>query len=238
MAWRARALELLDAEGVRADDRDLLEVERRPLEAPRHLDAGDDDRAARRRDADAHLDRLREADRVVDDVDAAAVEPRHAVPRRQHLRRPSRAPTRSTIVGDRLVRQHDVRAEALRQRALVREARHREHRGSRVEQPQDGDGEQPERAAAVDEHGRALGRAAASARACSDTENGSASTASSSRTLVGDRDAHRLVRRDVRREAAGRRAAVAGVDAGRDDAAARSCGRSSTGRPGTRDRAA
>jgi hypothetical protein len=37
---------LLDAEAVRADDRDLLEVERRPLEAARRLDAERDDRAA------------------------------------------------------------------------------------------------------------------------------------------------------------------------------------------------
>src|SRR4029453_7175925 len=37
--------------------------------------------------------------------------------------------------------------------------------------------------------------------------------------LVGDRDAHRLVRGHERREPARRGAAVAGVDAGRDDAA-------------------
>src|SRR5262245_9530386 len=42
----AFTLELLDPEGIRSDDRDLLEVQRRPLEPARHLDAGDDERAA------------------------------------------------------------------------------------------------------------------------------------------------------------------------------------------------
>src|SRR4029453_5871209 len=65
------ALELLDAERVRPDDRDLLEVERRPLEAARHLDAGDDDRAPRRRAPDADLDRLRIAPGIVHEVAVA-----------------------------------------------------------------------------------------------------------------------------------------------------------------------
>src|SRR5207247_1793081 len=51
----APPLELLHAEGVRADDRDLLEVEGCPLEAAWHLDPGDDDRAPRRGDAEPHL---------------------------------------------------------------------------------------------------------------------------------------------------------------------------------------
>src|SRR5262249_37707741 len=53
------ALELLDAEGIRSDHGDLLEVERGPLEPPGHLDAGDHDRAPGGRDADADLHRLR-----------------------------------------------------------------------------------------------------------------------------------------------------------------------------------
>ena len=67
----AGALEVLLAEGVRTDQRDLLEVERRPLEAPRDFDAGDDDRTPGSNDADPGLDGLGQPHGVVDHVDAA-----------------------------------------------------------------------------------------------------------------------------------------------------------------------
>src|SRR5215471_10761902 len=106
----AFALELLDSESIRSDDGDLLEVQRRPLEAAWHLDAGDDERTARGGDPDADLDGLRVADGVVDDVDTAAVEPGHPEPGRQHL-----GVGLGTDAGDdvlrRLVRYDDVDAE-------------------------------------------------------------------------------------------------------------------------------
>src|SRR6185436_3825850 len=51
----APSLELLDAEGVRADQLDLLEVQRRPFEAPGHLDAGHHDGATWGHHPDADL---------------------------------------------------------------------------------------------------------------------------------------------------------------------------------------
>ena len=184
MEWRRRALELLDAEGVRADDGDLLEVERRPLEAPRDLDAGDHDRAARRHDADAHLDRLREADRVVHHVDAAAVEPRHAVPRREHLARPSRRPTRVTISATGSCgtttcapkRSASARWCGNRATAITRLDGWSSRRMAIVRSP------------SVPQPYTSTGAPSAGGRfsiACSDTENGSASTASSSLTSSG-----------------------------------------------------
>ena len=72
-------------EGVRPHDGDLLEIERRPFEALRRLDAGDGDAPARAGDADADLEGLGRADGVVDDVDAA-VEHGQAAPRVPALR--------------------------------------------------------------------------------------------------------------------------------------------------------
>src|SRR5439155_25812636 len=79
------ALELLDAEGIGADDLDLLEVEWGPLEALRALAARHDDRGAGGGDAQGDLHRLGEADGVVDDANAAAVQPGRAVPRPHQL---------------------------------------------------------------------------------------------------------------------------------------------------------
>src|SRR5262249_5943971 len=147
------SLELLDAEGVGADDRDLLEVERRPLEAPWRLHPGDDDRAARRGDAEAGLDRARRTDRVVDDVDTAAVEPGKAVPRAHDLR-PGLGADALDQRPHGLVRQHERHAESLRERPLVREARDGEDARPGMERAQDREREEPERPAAVDERGR------------------------------------------------------------------------------------
>src|SRR5436190_1038358 len=213
----APPLELLHAEGVRADDRDLLEVERCPLEAAWHLDPGDDDRAPRRGDAEPHLERLGEADGVVHDVEPATVEPGEPVPGGHDLR--------ARLGGDplddvarRCVGQAGRGAEALRERPLVREARDREHAGRGVEGAQDRDGEEPERPAAVDERGRAGG-----GRALQDAVQRHRERVGKHGLLVAhagrDRDAHRLVRRHEGREATRRPAAVAGVDAGGQDAA-------------------
>src|SRR5262245_11340185 len=73
-------LDLLDPEGIRADDRDLLEVERRPLEASRCLHARHHDRTPWGDDAEPDFDRRREPDGVVHYVHAAAVQPGGAVP--------------------------------------------------------------------------------------------------------------------------------------------------------------
>src|SRR5262249_60357523 len=77
----ADAAKLLDAERIGADDAQLLEIDRRPLEAFRCFDADDRQNPARADDAHTDFDRLRRADRVVHGVDAA-VEHRQAVPAR------------------------------------------------------------------------------------------------------------------------------------------------------------
>ena len=55
----AHSADLFDAERVRPDHPQLLEVQRRPLEALRRLDSADDQRAARGEQAHRRLDRLR-----------------------------------------------------------------------------------------------------------------------------------------------------------------------------------
>src|SRR5262245_48237518 len=150
----ALTLEVLDAEGVRPDDGDLLEVQWRPLETARHLDAGDHEGTAGSGHADAHLDRLGESHRIVDDVDTAAVKPGHPEPGREHLRVRLRRNPCDDVSG-RLVRQHGGGAEAFGQRVLVREAGYGQHATRGMEEAEDGDGEQPERAAAVRQYRRA-----------------------------------------------------------------------------------
>src|SRR5439155_4800558 len=120
------ALELLDAEGIGTDDLDLLEVERRPLEALRAFDTGHDDRSAGCGDADGNLDRLGEANGVVDDADTAAVQPGRAVPR-PHQLGPRLGGDALDQGHERLVRQDERGTEALGERLLVREAGDGEH---------------------------------------------------------------------------------------------------------------
>src|SRR5947209_4293807 len=81
----AAAIALLDAEGIRADDGDLLKVHRRPLELTRNFDACHDDARTWPGHAHLHLERFRGTHRVVYHVDAT-VEHRLAVPRLQYLR--------------------------------------------------------------------------------------------------------------------------------------------------------
>src|SRR5580698_8618116 len=76
------AAHLLDPEAVRADDAQLLEVQRRPLEPLWWLDAGDDKRAAGRQQAQRRLHGLGRADRVVDDG-RAVLQPIVLAPRRE-----------------------------------------------------------------------------------------------------------------------------------------------------------
>src|ERR1700687_4252188 len=83
----ARTPKLFDTEGVRSDHAQLLKVNRRPFESFRGFDADDRENSARAGDADADLDGLRRADRVVDRVDAAR-QHGQAVPARLPLTRP------------------------------------------------------------------------------------------------------------------------------------------------------
>ena len=166
--------------------RDLLEVERRPFEAPRHLDAGDDDRATRRRDPQADFDGL------------AGSRPCRRRRRRRHRtatacrttatgpRRRSPSPTRCDDGLGRLVREAPTCApNRSASVALVREAR-------------DGEDARSSGAARAGSRSRAARACRSRRRAperprrggrfrtpCSDTENGSASTACSSRTPSG-----------------------------------------------------
>src|SRR5262249_24284137 len=68
---RAPAGPLLDAEGGRADQVDLLEVVRRPLEAARRVDPRDDDGGAWPGDPHRDLEALRRPDGIVDDAHPA-----------------------------------------------------------------------------------------------------------------------------------------------------------------------
>src|ERR1700757_3175112 len=77
-----RSAHLFDAEAVRADNAQLLEVQRGPLEAPGRLHAGDDERAACREQPQRRLDVLAGADGVVDDG-GAVLEPVALAPRRE-----------------------------------------------------------------------------------------------------------------------------------------------------------
>src|SRR5205823_15119692 len=114
------ALELLDAEGIGADDLDLLEVEWGPLEALRALDARHDDRGAGGGDAQGDLHRPGEAGGVVADADAAAVQPGRSVPRPHQLGpRLGAEPLDQGL--ERFVGQDERGAEALGERLLVRE---------------------------------------------------------------------------------------------------------------------
>src|SRR5207249_2108494 len=74
----AEALDLLDAEGVGADPVDLLEVQRAPLPPAGSVHAALHERAPRLEQADADLERLWLAHRVVHDVDARGMGHRQA----------------------------------------------------------------------------------------------------------------------------------------------------------------
>src|SRR5260370_18411386 len=103
------AVHLLDAEPVRPDDAQLLEVKGGPLEALRRLDAGDDERAAGRKQPERGLDGLGRADRVVDDR-RAVLQPVALAPRLERRRAGA-----ARDLGDELVGrggQHGVSAEA------------------------------------------------------------------------------------------------------------------------------
>ena len=192
----------LDAERVRADERDLLEVERRPLEAARRLDAGQRRCAPRRFvDAQPDLERLGLADRVVDDVDAA-VQHGQAAPRAGSLRAGLARATRLDQ-GARRARARSTRARRAARRAAP---------GARSAPPRARARSGGARAGSRSRAGRACRsrrrapsppRAGARAGSRGATrENGSASTAASSLMLVRHRDALRLVRGQERREAA------------------------------------
>src|SRR6266480_3843319 len=75
----ANAFDLLEAERVRPDHRDLLEVQRRVLPVGRSVHTGLDERSARLQHASPDLERLSLADGVVDNVDSTGVRHRQPV---------------------------------------------------------------------------------------------------------------------------------------------------------------
>jgi hypothetical protein len=137
----APPLPFFHREGVGSDERELLEIERRPFEAARHLDAQRDDRPARARHPHSDLERPRRGHRVVDDIDATV----------QH-RQPAPGFVQLRTQGSRNVFDHAARglvsedvlgAEIAGELRLVRVPRHGEHPHRWKQRPQDGDGEQP-----------------------------------------------------------------------------------------------
>ena len=226
--WRT-PVDLLDAERVRPDPADLLEVERAPLPAPGRVHAALHERAARLEHAHLDLEGLGLADGVVDDVDAAGVAHRHAGqtlhgraqhaarPRRQlldHLRLRSSEPERP--VGAELA----WRASAWASKRATTPTSTSGYSARRI-----AIAHEPSDAGAPHEHPAVRGR-----RVAGDAVQRHRERIGEDRVLVvdrvGNREEHRGVRRHQLGVAAGRVARHAGVDARADRRRRRS---SSTG---------
>ena len=147
----AAPLEVLHAEGVRAGDGDLLEVDRGRLPSFGRGHARVDEPAPLGQDAHAHLERLGLGDGVVDDVDVPGMGDGQPVQRLvQDGARPGGELLDELEPG--LVGEDGVGPEAQRHGALGLEAGDDPDLDARVERLEDGHAREAEGAGAVDEH--------------------------------------------------------------------------------------
>ena len=186
------AAHLFDAEAVRADDVQFLEVKGCPLEALGRLDTGDDQSAAGGEEPQRGLHGLGRADRVVDDG-RAVLQPVAFAPR---LERRGADPARD--LRDKLVGrggQHGVSAKAGRKGGSGAGPRRRPHLRGRVEVTDQRDHRERQGARTVDEDGLALGGRCEQDGAQRDA-NGVGQHGRLVRDVIGDREQLRNVRRE------------------------------------------